>query len=116
MRQPLAREALRGLAERHGVCVRPLALRRTDTLTGLTEVVEVPCGARLAAKCKPCAERNRRLRIQQIREGWHLADEPAVRPDRPGESDLDLVKTRAHLEFDRAAVHYEPMTPDARAE
>ncbi|WP_328466322.1 replication initiation protein [Actinoplanes sp. NBC_00393] len=109
-------EALRGLAERHGVCVRPLALRRTDTVTGLTEVVEVPCGARLAAKCKPCAERNRRLRIQQIREGWHLADEPAVRPDRPGESDLDLVKTRAHLEFDRAAVHYEPMTPDARAE
>ncbi|WP_347403565.1 hypothetical protein [Solwaraspora sp. WMMD406] len=25
----------------------------------------------MAAKCKPCAERGRRLRIQQIREGWH---------------------------------------------
>jgi hypothetical protein len=116
MRQPLAREALTLLAERNGVCVRPLPLRRTDTVTGLTEVVEIPCGARLAAKCKPCAERNRRLRIQQIREGWHLEDEPAVQPDRPREDALDLVKTRAHLEFDRAAVHYQPMTPDERVE
>ncbi len=102
MRQPLARETLRTLAESHGVCVRPLALRRTDTVTGLTEVVEVPCGARLASKCKPCAERNRRLRIQQIREGWHLADEPAIKPDRPGQDVMELVRLRAHLEFERA--------------
>jgi hypothetical protein len=115
MRQPLARDALRRLAEQHGVCVRPLALRRTDTHTGATTVVEVPCGARLAAKCKPCAERNRRLRIQQLREGWHLTDEPAIRPDRPGEDVLSLVRTRAHLEFERHALDYEPMTPDERA-
>jgi hypothetical protein len=102
MRQPLAKETLRTLAESHGVCVRPLAIRRTDTTTGLTEVVEVPCGARLAAKCKPCAERNRRLRIQQIREGWHLADEPAITPDKPGQDVLALVRLRAHLEFERA--------------
>ncbi|GAB3816638.1 hypothetical protein GCM10027605_66010 [Micromonospora zhanjiangensis] len=101
MRKPLAKDALKQLAEQHGVCTRPLVLRRTDTHTGQTEVVEVPCGATLAAKCKPCAERGRRLRIQQIREGWHLADEPAEPADRPDREVLDLVQQRAHLEFDR---------------
>ncbi|WP_181570674.1 replication initiator [Micromonospora robiginosa] len=115
MRKPLAKDALKQLAESHGVCVRPLALRRTDTATGLTEVVEVPCGATLAVKCKPCAEKGRRLRIQQIREGWHLADEPAVRPDKPDGDALALVRVRAHLEFEREAVQYQPMTPDERA-
>src|SRR6266498_1437174 len=75
MAMPLARDVLKGLAEHHGVCVRPLVIRRTDRHTGATDLVDVPCGARLASKCKPCAERNRRLRIQQLREGWHLADE-----------------------------------------
>lgn len=102
MRHPLAKDVLHSLAEAHNVCVRPLAIRRTDTTTGLTEVIEVPCGARLASKCKPCAERNRRLRIQQIREGWHLAQEPTFAPDRPGDDVLSLVRLRAHLEFERA--------------
>lgn len=98
---PMARDALRLVAERNGVCVRPLAIRRTDTLTGETEIVEVPCGARLASKCKPCAERNRRDRITQIRDGWHLDEEPQITPARPGEDVLALVRTRAHLEFER---------------
>ncbi|MEV4757304.1 replication initiator [Micromonospora sp. NPDC049559] len=115
MRKPLAKDGLKQLAEQHGVCVRPLALRRTDTHTGKTEVIEVPCGATLAVKCKPCAERGRRLRIQQIREGWHLADEPAVRPEPPDAGVLDLVRVRAHLEFERTAVQYEPMHSDERA-
>src|SRR5262245_6952735 len=72
MLMPIATNALKKIAEEIGVCVRPLAIRRTDTHTGLTEVVDVPCGARLASNCKPCAERNRRDRIDQIREGWHL--------------------------------------------
>jgi hypothetical protein len=101
MRQPLARDVLRAMAEQAGVCVRPVLLRRTDKATGQTEVVEVPCGARLAVKCKPCAERSRRLRIQQIREGWHLADEPTITPDKPGEEVLSLIRSRAHLEFER---------------
>ncbi|WP_425560312.1 replication initiator [Luedemannella flava] len=107
MRQPLAADALRLVAETHGVCVRPLAIRRIDTHTGQADVIEVPCGARLASKCKPCAERNRRLRLQQMREGWHLVDEPAVRPDRPGEDVLSMVRTRAHLEFARAEAERE---------
>jgi hypothetical protein len=101
MRQPLAKDVLTTLAESHGVCVRPLAIRRTDTDTGAADVIEVPCGARLASKCKPCAERNRRLRIQQIREGWHLAEEPTFPPDKPGDGVLSLVRLRAHLEFER---------------
>ena len=32
MRQPLAKDALRQLAEQHQVCVRPVVLRRTDTV------------------------------------------------------------------------------------
>lgn len=81
--------------------MRPIALRRTDVVTGLAEIVEVPCGARLASKCKPCAERNRRLRIQQMREGWHLSDEPTVPVTEPDEDVLALVRLRAHLEFGR---------------
>jgi hypothetical protein len=104
MRHPRATEVLHDLAERHGVCVRPVTLRRTDTWTGQTEVIEVPCGATLASKCKPCAERGRRLRIQQIREGWHLTEEPAVTPEAPGEDTLSLVRLRAHLEFERVEV------------
>ncbi|WP_373311956.1 replication initiator, partial [Catellatospora chokoriensis] len=59
---PIAREVLVTIAEHNGVCVRPLAIRRTDLETGRTEVIDVPCGARLASKCKPCAERARKLR------------------------------------------------------
>ena len=74
MSMPMAKDVLRKVAEDAGVCIKPLAIRRTDTETGRTDIIDVPCGARLASKCKPCAERNRRLRIQQIREGWHLAE------------------------------------------
>src|SRR5262245_60693020 len=81
MRMPVATDALGKIAEELGVCVHPLAMRRTDTHTGVTTVIDIPCGARLASKCKPCAERNRRDRIDQIREGWHLADEPMPAPE-----------------------------------
>jgi hypothetical protein len=101
MSQPLTAHALRQEAERHGVCIRPIAIRRIDTVTGQAEIIEVPCGARLASKCRPCAERNRRLRIQQIREGWHLAEEPAITPQRPGEGVRALIRVRANLEFAR---------------
>jgi hypothetical protein len=83
MAQPLSRNVLRHLAEHAGVCVHPLAMRRIDRYTGRTEIIDIPCGARLASKCKPCAERNRRLRQTQIREGWHLTEEPTVRVEQP---------------------------------
>ncbi len=69
-------EALRELAEANGVCIRPVMHEVTDTLTGRVHLVPTPCGATLAATCPPCAQKNRVLRMQQCREGWHLDHEP----------------------------------------
>ena len=60
MAVPLALDVLKDIAANYGVCLRPIAIRRIDTATGHTEIMEVPCGARLASKCVPCAEKNRR--------------------------------------------------------
>jgi hypothetical protein len=40
---PLSTDIAQALAERHGVCIRPLAMRRIDTTTGRLDVV--PCGS-----------------------------------------------------------------------
>lgn len=101
MMQPLAKDVVREMAESAGVCIRPILLRRTDSLLGMTEVVEIPCGASLEAKCKPCAKRYGRLRRQQIREGWFLADEPMPAPKPATEAQESLVRWRACLEFER---------------
>jgi hypothetical protein len=97
MRMPLARDVLKAVAIDHGVCVRPFAVRRTDTMTGETTVVDVPCGVTQAAKCSPCAERARKLRMQQCREGWHLDTEPALSADDPDERQRALMAERAEL-------------------
>jgi hypothetical protein len=102
MSHPRAIDTLKTVAQIHGVCVRPIVLRRTDRETGQTDIVEVPCGATLATKCKSCAEKGRRRRIQQIREGWHLDTEPTVPVKRAGDDVLELVRLRAHLEFERS--------------
>jgi hypothetical protein len=41
---PLTADVALAVAEQHGVCIRPLAMRRIDTITGRVEVVPVPCG------------------------------------------------------------------------
>lgn len=88
--QPRARDVLRETAIEFGVCVRPVLLRRTDTVTGVTDVIEVACGSTRAAVCPPCADKARRLRAQQCREGWHLSEEPDITPHpaTPGQRDL----------------------------
>jgi hypothetical protein len=79
-----------------------LAVRRVERATGLIDGhVEVPCGARLASKCKPCANRNRKLRQRQIREGWHLTEEPTVVVEKPTAEVVALLHERAELFFDR---------------
>ncbi|MGH3500955.1 MAG: replication initiator [Nocardioidaceae bacterium] len=60
MRMPLARDVVKAAAEEHGVCTRPVALRRINVDTGQSEIIDVPCGATLASKCMPCAERARK--------------------------------------------------------
>ena len=101
MAQPVAADVLRLLAEQHGVCVKPLAIRRIDKHTGETTILDVPCGARLAAKCKPCAQRNRRLRQQQIREGWHMPAEPTPAVEAPSQEVKAAVALRCEFAFAR---------------
>jgi hypothetical protein len=59
-----------------GVCARPIVSRVTDLESGETRLVPIACGATREDRCPPCAERAKRLRIQQCREGWHLDTEP----------------------------------------
>ena len=79
---PVDLETVRAGAIQAGVCVRPVVRRLIDTLTGQTRLVPIPCGSTLARVCPSCAERARRLRMHQCREGWHLDREPEP-PRRP---------------------------------
>jgi hypothetical protein len=114
MAQPLSRDVLRHLAEHAGVCVHPLAMRRIDRYTGRTEIIDIPCGARLASKCKPCAERNRRLRQTQIREGWHLTEEPTVPVEQPSSEVVALLRLRAEFLFERERCVREELWPQVQ--
>lgn len=71
-------------AEVAGVCRRPFMQKVTDRVTGEVTIVPIPCGSTRESKCPACAEKARRLRMQQCREGWHLADDPL-----PTESESD---------------------------
>jgi hypothetical protein len=94
---PISADVARALAEQHGVCIRPLAMRRIDTTTGRIEVVPVPCGSTREDQCRPCAAKARRLRMVQCRQGWHLEDEPVTARSAPSEDHKELMATRADL-------------------
>ena len=79
-------ELVREAALAADVCVRPLVAKVTDTDTGETRMVPIACGTTRESRCPPCADRARRLRIQQCREGWHLTEEPE-RPDSGSDGD-----------------------------
>jgi hypothetical protein len=69
-----------------GVCVRPVMSKVIDTTTGATHLVPIRCNSTRESQCPPCADRNRRLRMHQCREGWHLTQEPE-RHTSPSDSD-----------------------------
>lgn len=94
---PLSADVAQALATQHGVCIRPLAMRRIDTTTGRVDIVPVPCGSTRDDQCSPCAEKARRLRMAQCREGWHLAEEPVTDRDEPSAEHQALMATRADL-------------------
>ncbi|MGH3833452.1 MAG: replication initiator [Pseudonocardiaceae bacterium] len=94
---PLSTDVAQALAEEHGVCIRPLPMRRIDTTTGRVEVVPVPCGSTREDQCRPCAEKARRLRMVQCRQGWHLDTEPVTDRATPSEDHTALMATRADL-------------------
>ena len=85
----LSAEALRDTALAHGVCVRPILHEVFDRETGVRHLVPTPCGATIAQKCQPCADKARRLRMQQCREGWHLTTEPERPENADRERDAD---------------------------
>jgi hypothetical protein len=81
-------DVLRSLSQAAGVCVGPLLHRVTDTATGEVRVVPIRCGSTRAVVCAPCADRNRWLRMQQCREGWHLDTEPEAGQDEAVQSEF----------------------------
>ena len=109
---PLARDAIRKIAEASGGCLRPVQLRRTDTQTGEMVSVMVPCGATLVSICPPCAERAKMLRAGQCREGWHLEHEPDLTPAAPDETQEFWLTMRAEAQLrrDTAAARGEDTT------
>ncbi|HYU02898.1 MAG TPA: replication initiator, partial [Jatrophihabitantaceae bacterium] len=69
-------EMMQAVAVEVGACVHPIMQRLIDATTGEAQTVAIPCGATWAGHCPPCAERNRKLRATQCREGWHLDQDP----------------------------------------
>jgi hypothetical protein len=98
---PLARDAIRQLARASGGCIRPVQLRRTDTMTGQVDHVLVPCGCTLEDKCPACAERARSLRAGQCRDGWHLEEDPDPVPAAPDEDQEAWLTLRAEAQVRR---------------
>ena len=94
---PISGEVAQALAEQHGVCIRPLAMRRIDTTTGCIDIVPVPCGSTREDQCRPCADKARRLRMAQCRQGWHLDQEPVIERDRPSDEQKELMAARGSL-------------------
>ncbi len=101
MSHPLALQALKQVAAQHGVCVRPVAMRRTDLATGRNDIIDLPCGSTRESKCPGCAKRAKRLRQQQCREGWHRDDEPLHAP-KADHDQVGLILLRADFEYARA--------------
>ncbi|WUI01598.1 replication initiation protein [Spirillospora sp. NBC_00431] len=93
---PLARGVLESVAVEHGVCIRPVPMRRVDLTTGTAEMVYVPCGHTLASVCPSCAERKRKLRAVQCAQGWHLTTEPLITRADPSEEQRAWMELRAH--------------------
>jgi hypothetical protein len=94
---PLSTEVAQVIAEQHGVCIRPLAMRRIDTATGRVDVVPVACGSTREEQCRPCADKARGLRMAQCREGWHLDQEPVIQRATPSAEQQELMAARADL-------------------
>lgn len=81
-----ARDLARAGAEANGVCTSPVVRSVFDRETGVTHLVPIPCGSTRESKCKACADKARRLRMHQCREGWHRDDEPD-QPSAPADED-----------------------------
>ncbi|ACU40163.1 replication initiator [Actinosynnema mirum] len=104
-RMPLSLDVVKAAAEQHGVCTRPILREVVDLDSGEVRIVGVRCNSTQASKCAACADRNRRSRMAQCREGWHLDAEPVAERHAPNSDQVGLVTYRADLtaEYRRAA-------------
>lgn len=84
-------------AEEVGACLRPVAVKRIDMHTGETTVVPIPCGATQSTVCPSCADKARRLRVHQAREGWHLDTEPQIETAEPTQQQRAALSQLADL-------------------
>jgi hypothetical protein len=99
----IPRHVVEAAAKASGVCARPVISRVTDMESGEVQNVAIACGSTREDRCPPCADRARRLRIQQCREGWHLDTEPEheaappapVAEDDQGEEDESQRRVRS---------------------
>ncbi|MGH3365670.1 MAG: replication initiator [Nocardioidaceae bacterium] len=88
--QDLRPDTIRAAAIANGVCTRPIINLLVDTVTGREQPIPINCGSTQDRQCPTCAERNRRLRMQQCREGWHTDEEILPEPPEPdGDQDGD---------------------------
>ncbi|WP_298455296.1 replication initiator [uncultured Cellulomonas sp.] len=94
-------------AKAAGVCIRPLLRRVTDRATGQVTTVPIPCGSTRETVCPSCADRARRLRMHQCREGWHLTDDP------PSPTTDDQADDELHLGLDLDDAHASDDDEDA---
>jgi hypothetical protein len=85
MNPALSPDLVHEAAIAQGVCARPVISKVTDLDTGEVRVVPIWCGTTREDRCPACAERARRLRMQQCREGWHLDTEPEFGPPDGGD-------------------------------
>ena len=86
---PLTAEMVQAGADQVGVCRRPFLRTVTDRATGDVTTIPIPCGSTRASVCPACADKARRLRMQQCREGWHLTDDPLPTPSSDDDEPAD---------------------------
>ncbi|ANZ36107.1 hypothetical protein BBK82_08540 [Lentzea guizhouensis] len=98
-------DVVKAAAEHHGVCIRPVVREVVDLDTGEVRIVAVRCNSTQASKCQACADRNRKFRMAQCREGWHLEQEPVAEREAPSADQVELVTYRSDLtaEYRKAA-------------
>ncbi|MFE3796969.1 replication initiator [Nocardia tengchongensis] len=84
-------------AEKFGVCRRPIPMRAFNPETGESKYVGAACKSTRASDCPSCAAKARALRIAQLREGWHITEEPVTDRNEPTEQQTALLTARADM-------------------
>jgi len=100
MNPTLSPELVGEVAVAQGVCARPVISRVTNLETGEVCLVPIWCGSTREGRCPACADRAKRLRMQQCREDWHLDTEPEH--NWPADDDDDLGDIEDQADEDEA--------------